>query len=71
MTRLSSDFSALAMLHDGKLVEIELPRTQRHHPPAPPTDEYPPDPGILLRTDRHCGPIPQTPIDKRDPRPAW
>ncbi|NEW39040.1 hypothetical protein GV794_24205 [Nocardia cyriacigeorgica] len=65
------DCFGLWMLHDGKLVEIELPRTRRYHPPAPPTDEYPPDPGILLRTDRSNGLRSQTPMNTRDPRRAW
>ncbi|MFI2368360.1 hypothetical protein [Streptomyces sp. NPDC018833] len=61
----------LWMLRDGRLVEISLPRTRRFHQPAPPTDEYPPDPGLLLRTDTGR-PLPeQTPPERRDPRPAW
>ncbi|MFC9435738.1 hypothetical protein [Nocardia sp. NPDC057030] len=45
------DCFGLWMLHDGKLVEIELPRTQRHYAPAPLSDEFAPEPGILVRTD--------------------
>ncbi|MGA4539299.1 hypothetical protein ACPA54_04835 [Uniformispora flossi] len=65
------DCFGLWMLQDGKLVEVPLPGTERFHSPAPPTDEFPPSPGYLMRTDRG-GPLPrQTPPDQRDPRPAW
>jgi hypothetical protein len=66
------DCFGLWMLHDGKLVEIELPRTQRHYGPAPLTDEFAPEPGILLRTDfgSHSL-IADVPKDMSDPRPAW
>lgn len=65
------DCFGLWMLHDGTLVEIELPHTQRLHKPAPPTDEFPPSPGLLWRTDRGTVPFEQTPQELRDPRPAW
>ena len=65
------DCFGLWMMHDGHLVEIELPRTQRFHQPAPPTDEFPPSPGLLARTDRDTAPFRQTPQDLRDPRSAW
>ena len=62
----------LWMIHDGKLVEVTLPRTERIHRPAPANHDFPPDPGILIRTDR---PDPllikQTPPGLRDQRPAW
>lgn len=66
------DCFGLWMIHDGKLVEVPLPHTQRFHAPAPPTDQsYPPDPGCLLRTDQGRTLPEQTPIEHRDPRPAW
>ncbi|MDT6987362.1 hypothetical protein ACFSUJ_24745 [Streptomyces lusitanus] len=65
------DCFGLWMMHDGKLVEVPLPRTQRFHLPAPPTDEFPPSPGYLLRTDEDRELPEQTPPDRRDPRPAW
>lgn len=65
------DCFGLWMMHDGKLVEVPLPRTQRFHQPAPATHEYPPDPGMLLRTDGYCELPEQTPAPDRDPRPAW
>ncbi|GAA3831524.1 hypothetical protein [Streptomyces chiangmaiensis] len=65
------DCFGLWMIHDGKLVEIPLPRTQRFHDPAPPNEDYPPDPGLLLRTDTGRGLPEQTPPALRDPRPAW
>lgn len=61
----------LWMIHDGKLVEVPLPRTERFHQPAPLTEECPPDPGYLLRTDTGRGLPEQTPSDRRDPRSAW
>ncbi|MFE7213600.1 hypothetical protein ACFY0A_21670 [Streptomyces sp. NPDC001698] len=65
------DCFGLWMIHDGKLVEVPLPRTQRFHDPAPPDEEYPPSPGVLWRTDTHSDLPEQTPKDRRDPRPAW
>ncbi|MFF1324412.1 hypothetical protein ACFVZZ_34005 [Streptomyces chartreusis] len=42
----------LWMIHDGRLVEIPLPRTRRAFWPSPFTGEVDPDsPGILIRTD--------------------
>jgi hypothetical protein len=52
-------------------VEVPLPRTERFHRPAPPTDQFPPDPGMLLRTDIRQQLPEQTPSELRDPRPAW
>jgi len=61
----------LWMLHDSKLVEIALPHTQRFHQPAPRNEDFPPDPGYLLRTDQgHILPE-QTPEELRDRRPSW
>jgi hypothetical protein len=65
------DCFGLWMIHDGKLVEVPLPRTQRFHDPAPPDEEFPPSPGDLWRTDSHADLPEQTPKDRRDPRPAW
>ncbi|MEU6090895.1 hypothetical protein ABZ865_29705 [Streptomyces sp. NPDC047085] len=65
------DCFGLWMLYDGKLVEVPLPRTERFHRPAPPTDQFPPDPGMLLRTDIRQQLPEQTPSELRDPRPAW
>ncbi|MFF8944399.1 hypothetical protein ACF1A5_19435 [Streptomyces sp. NPDC014864] len=44
------DCFGLWMIHDGRLVEIPLPRTRRYWS-GPHDDEFPPDPGILARTD--------------------
>ncbi|WP_369824248.1 hypothetical protein [Kitasatospora sp. Root187] len=49
------DCFGLWMLHDGRLVEVPIPRTRRAYWSGPPNEEYPPDPGILRRTD--CGAI--------------
>ncbi|MFI1394625.1 hypothetical protein [Streptomyces sp. NPDC020681] len=65
------DCFGLWMIQDGMLVEVPLPRTERFHQPAPPTEEFPPDPGYLLRTDQGHDLPEQTPIDRRDPRSAW
>jgi hypothetical protein len=67
------DCFGLWMIHDGKLVEIPLPGTERFHDPAPETFEFAPSPGYLVRTDQgegHWCPD-QTPEHLRDPRPAW
>ncbi|MGW1104655.1 hypothetical protein [Streptomyces sp. NPDC002540] len=45
------DCFGLWMIHDGKLVEIPLPRTRRAYWSGPHDEEFPPDPGILNRTD--------------------
>ncbi|WP_431951339.1 hypothetical protein [Nocardia lijiangensis] len=66
------DCFGLWMLEEGKLVEVALPRARRYHMPAPPTDEFPPCPGILVRADRiGHDQIRQTPEAERDQRPAW
>ncbi|MFE7181799.1 hypothetical protein [Streptomyces erythrochromogenes] len=66
------DCFGLWMFRDGALAEVDIPRTQRFHPPAPATQEYPPDPGSLWRTDAGHTWLPeQTPEHLRDPRPAW
>ncbi|MFI0914676.1 hypothetical protein [Streptomyces abikoensis] len=49
------DCFGLWMIHDGGLVEIPLPRTRRAYWKGPHNEKYPPDPGILNRTD--CGPV--------------
>ncbi|UUU37611.1 hypothetical protein [Streptomyces sp. NBC_00162] len=49
------DCFGLWMIHDGRLVEIPLPRTRRAWWSGPPEEGYAPDPGILSRTD--CRPI--------------
>ncbi|MCX4967117.1 hypothetical protein OHA98_20435 [Streptomyces sp. NBC_00654] len=65
------DCFGLWMLHDGKLVEVDLPRTQRIHQSAPPNQDFAPDPGYLMRTDLDH-PVPEPiPEELRDPRPAW
>ncbi|WP_317447437.1 hypothetical protein [Streptomyces collinus] len=46
------DCFGLWMIHDGRLVEVPLPRTQRYFWPNHYTGEIDPDcPGILMRTD--------------------
>lgn len=65
------DCFGLWMIHDGRLVEIPLPRTERFHNPAPPNEDFPPSPGYLLRTDLGRDLPEQTPSDLRDSRPAW
>ncbi|WPW32529.1 hypothetical protein P6B95_37610 [Streptomyces atratus] len=47
------DCFGLWMIHEGKLVEIPLPRTRRAYWSGPHDEAFPPDPGILNRTDSH------------------
>ncbi|MFH8379322.1 hypothetical protein ACH4E7_00005 [Kitasatospora sp. NPDC018058] len=49
------DCFGLWMIHDGRLLEVPLPRTRRALWSGPPKEGYAPDPGILSRTD--CGPV--------------
>ncbi|MCT9087555.1 hypothetical protein N4G70_01595 [Streptomyces sp. ASQP_92] len=66
------DCFGLWMFREGKLVELPLPGTERFYAPAPDTQEYPPRPGCLWRTDvGHTWLPEQTPEELRDPRPAW
>lgn len=65
------DCFGLWMIHDGKLAEVTLPRTQRFHDPAPEDRGYAPHPGYLLRTDQGRPLPPQTAQEFRDDRPAW
>lgn len=65
------DCFGLWMFQDGRLVEIAIPRTERFHQPAPPDEDFEPDPGLLLRTDQGRVLPEQTPEEDRDPRPAW
>ncbi|MFE2721809.1 hypothetical protein [Kitasatospora sp. NPDC059327] len=65
------DCFGLWMIHDGTLVEVPLPRTQRYHGPAPAPHEFPPSPGYLWRTDVG-GEVPAGFSTRpQDPRPAW
>jgi hypothetical protein len=61
------DCFGLWMFQDGKLVEVAISRTQRFHRPAPPNEEFEPDPGMLLRTDQGTELPGQTPAELRDP----
>ncbi|MCL6292608.1 hypothetical protein [Streptomyces sp. 43Y-GA-1] len=65
------DCFGLWMIHDGKLVEVPLPRTQRFHAPAPPTGEFVPSPGYLWRTDTGNNVPAGLSPERQDPRPAW
>ena len=65
------DCFGLWMIHDGRLVEVALPHTQRFHAPAPPNEDFPPSPGCLVRTDQRGALPDQTPVELRDPRPGW
>ncbi|MEV0436081.1 hypothetical protein [Nocardia sp. NPDC050413] len=58
----------------GRFVPIDSqwPQTRRYHLPAPPTDEFPPSPGVLVRTDNiGHDQLQQTPEAGRDQRRAW
>ncbi|NEC69927.1 hypothetical protein [Streptomyces sp. SID9727] len=65
------DCFGLWMFQEGRLVEVALARTERFHQPAPPTEDFEPDPGMLLRTDGHEALPRQTPEALRDTRPPW
>ncbi|NEC07631.1 hypothetical protein [Streptomyces sp. SID7909] len=65
------DCFGLWMFQDGRLVEVALPRTERFHKPAPPNEDFEPDPGMLLRTDGYEKLPEQTPEALRDTRPPW
>ncbi|MEU8717574.1 hypothetical protein [Streptomyces sp. NPDC048663] len=50
------DCFGLWMMHDGRLVEVPLPRTSRYYPTNHYTGGVDPDcPGVLTRTDRSDG----------------
>ncbi|MFE3640093.1 hypothetical protein ACFXOM_03620 [Streptomyces sp. NPDC059169] len=63
------DCFGLWMMRDGALVEIPLPGHRRLHPPAPTSDEFPPDPGLLWRTETRV-PIGFS-TERQDWCPAW
>ncbi|WNO73380.1 hypothetical protein [Streptomyces sp. AM8-1-1] len=65
------DCFGLWMIHDGRLVEVSLPRTQRFHSPVPSSDEFPPSPGYLWRTDTGSTVPADLSAERQDPRPAW
>ncbi|MFD9437146.1 hypothetical protein [Streptomyces sp. NPDC060002] len=59
----------LWMMRDGVLAEQPLPDHRRLHGPALGTGEYPPDPGVLWRTET---PMPTGfSTARQDIRPAW
>ncbi|MFB7397799.1 hypothetical protein [Streptomyces sp. NPDC056191] len=61
------------MFQEGRLVELTIPGTERFHQPAPPTDDFDPDPDpcTLVRTDQWTLLPVQTPAAFRDTRPPW
>lgn len=61
----------LWMIHDGRPVEVPLPRTQRFHSPAPSSQVYAPSPGYLWRTDGGSSVPAKLWTERQDPRPAW
>ncbi|MFB6892419.1 hypothetical protein ACFCX4_24255 [Kitasatospora sp. NPDC056327] len=66
------DCFGLWMIHDGRLVEVPLPRTRRAWWSGPPKAGAAPDPGILRRTD--CRPVTwpeETGADHQPRPPAW
>ncbi|MFE0463694.1 hypothetical protein ACFW1A_31025 [Kitasatospora sp. NPDC058965] len=57
------------MMRDGVLAEVPHPGHRRLQPPAPTTDEFPPDPGLLWRTEKA---VPsEYATSRQDQRPAW
>ncbi|MFC5911060.1 hypothetical protein [Streptacidiphilus monticola] len=63
------DCFGLWMIQRGVLTEVPLPGHRRLYPPAPTTGAYPPDPGLLWRTEARVPP--GFSIERQDPRPAW
>ncbi|MER5466636.1 hypothetical protein ABT010_39655 [Streptomyces sp. NPDC002668] len=63
------DCFGLWMMRAGVLTEVPLPGHRRLHPAAPATDEFPPDPGVLWRTETAAPTGHST--ERRDHRPAW
>ncbi|MGW7284989.1 hypothetical protein ACWGH4_05750 [Streptomyces sp. NPDC054847] len=45
------DCFGMWMMRAGVLTDVQLPGHRRLHPPAPATEEFPPDPGVLWRTE--------------------
>ncbi|MFI1186761.1 hypothetical protein [Streptomyces californicus] len=65
------DCFGLWMIHDGDLIEIPLPRTQRYHDQAAPDEEFAPSPGYLWRTDTGAEVPAHLAPERQDLRPAW
>ncbi|MFD4589202.1 hypothetical protein [Streptomyces rubiginosohelvolus] len=65
------DCFGLWMLQEGRLVEFAIPHTERIHQPAPPNEDFSPDPGRLRRTDQGNAQPEQTPEELRDTRSPW
>ncbi|MFG2825858.1 hypothetical protein ACGFX4_41340 [Kitasatospora sp. NPDC048365] len=63
------DCFGLWMMRDGVLAEVPLPGHRRLHPPAPASDEFPPDPGLLWRTEKAI-PSGYSTL-RQEQRPAW
>ncbi|MFJ9523447.1 hypothetical protein ACIRPK_35070 [Kitasatospora sp. NPDC101801] len=63
------DCFGLWMMRDGVLTEVSLPGHRRLHPPAPATDEFPPDPGLLWQAETAVPAGFST--ERQDQRPAW
>ncbi|MFE5509688.1 hypothetical protein ACFQ9J_03595 [Streptomyces sp. NPDC056529] len=42
------DCFGLWMLQEDRLVEVTIPRTERFHQPAPPDEDFEPDPGFVF-----------------------
>ncbi|MFJ9690906.1 hypothetical protein [Kitasatospora sp. NPDC101183] len=64
------DCFGLWMVHDGRLVEIPLPRTRRAWWNGPHNEDYAPDPGILNRTDGRTVNWPEETEGDNQSRPA-
>ncbi|GAA1351668.1 hypothetical protein [Streptomyces beijiangensis] len=63
------DCFGLWMMRNGVLAEVPLPGHRRLHPPAPTTDEFPPNPGLLWGVEAAVPTGFST--ERQDPRPAW
>ncbi|MGW6879484.1 hypothetical protein ACWGEU_04345 [Streptomyces goshikiensis] len=62
----------LWMMQEGVLTEVQLPGHRRFYTPAPATDEFPPEPGLLWRSETAETAVPGWIFTSRqDQRPAW
>ncbi|MER7753249.1 hypothetical protein [Kitasatospora sp. NPDC097643] len=66
------DCFGLWMMQGGVLTEVPLPGHTRYHTPAPATDEFPPEPGVLWRSKAAGAALPAWIFrERQDRRPAW
>lgn len=65
------DCFGLWMIHDGALVEVPLPGSQRFYDLELPNQDFDPSPGYLWRDGGSTVQTKYVSAECRDPRPAW